>query len=197
MARLCLSQPHHSTLNLCPERKVKTQQVYLPTARPPRCLGNRESWYPCQGEASSAPERTLLTTPSGRPVSRAPARWPGRLPGPPVFHPQVLSAATRPASRPAAADPPLHPPLSLSPLPETQQTPLGGVGTHKALPRSEWADTKTAPMGQVGTQSPQCRCGSPGLRGARPPPRRALLRPTQLRAQQRVATSVVSHPAHV
>ena len=35
MARLCLSQPYHSALNLCPKRKVKTQQVYLPTARPP------------------------------------------------------------------------------------------------------------------------------------------------------------------
>lgn len=196
MARLCLSQPHHSTLNLCPERKVKTQQVYLPTARPPRCLGNRESRYPVPGGGfkctrEDPPDHSwkacLLRT---GPVARPPPR-------PPVFHPQVLSAATRPASWPPAADPPLHPPLSLSPLPETQQTPLGGVGTHKALPRSEWADTQTAPTGRVGTQSLQCWCGSPGLREARPPPRRALLRPTKLRAQQGVATSVVGHPAHV
>ena len=173
MARLCLSQPHHSTLNLCPERKVKTQQVYLPTARPPRCLGNRESWYPCQGEASSAPERTLLTTPSGRPVSRAPARWPGRLPGPPVFHPQVLSAATRPASQPAAADPPLHPPLSLSPLPEVSRVSAAdyeadeqaGVeirGTLRFLPPLEMRPSSNAPN-PVGSREAPPTSSFPGF----------------------------------
>lgn len=126
MTRLCLLQPYDSALNLCPERKVKTQQVYLPTARPPPLPGTQgKAGNPCRGEASHAPKRTLLIACSGRP-------------GPPVFHLQVLSAATGPASWPAAADPA---------LPETQQTPWEASAHTRHCHAVSGADVQAAPMG--------------------------------------------------
>lgn len=154
-----------------------------------------------------APERTLLTTRSWKACSREPPGGQARAPGPRPPSSHLSGCSLLPQGQPHG--PQLQTPHSIllfepGSLPETQQTPLGGVSRHtRHCHAGVGLDVQTAPMGPWARRVRSVGA-EPGLRGARPSPRGnpapegPAAADAVLRASARCSDSpVVGHPAHV